>query len=429
MGAALNEYDRLATKAGTGRTEVSYTKADMWLIAQRPDLAAQEAHRALSTDPQHLPSLLLLSSVALTSGQKEQIEKVKGYVATMKEVAADDIRVVMAEVNALDALGDLPGAVRAIRIAMAKNPKFPPGYPTLVSLLDRQNDLAGALEVVKEWRTTFPTDPNLLVESIRLNLKAGKPADAKSVADQYVADRVAEAKKAADEIRVEGPNAAALAKRKDELVKTTEAQALGFTATGFSRGKDHAEAERRLRKILTLVPDSDTAHLMLGDLYIAQAAWDKAIPEYRKVLDRMPQHYIAGNNLAWVLAMHKNDPAGALKVVEDVRKGKGAAPVAVNRLPVSFLDTIGVVYGRVNKPEKFLEMKDIFETAIKRYPLDPRMYMYLGEAQAALGDKSRAAGNFDSALRLASPDIRNGLSDSDRATVVQTVGALKKKYQ
>ncbi len=429
MGAALNQYEALALKGGTGRTEISATKADLWALANRPDVAAQEAARALAADPQHLQSLLLLSGIALASGHKDQIEKVKGYVATMKEVAPDDTRVIMTEVRALDALGDLPGAVRAIKIALAKNPQFPPGYPTLVSLLDRQNDLAGAMDALKEWRTHSPNDPTLAIESIRLLVKAGKPADAKSLADQFVADRAAEGKKAADEIRVEGANAAELAKKKDDLLRGSEAQALGVTATGFLRAKDYAEAEARLLKVVKLVPESEGGLTMLGDLYIAQSAWDKALEAYRSVLAKSPQHFVAGNNAAWILARHKNDPAGALKIVEDVRKGRGGAPIAADRLPAAFLDTMGVVYGRLNRPDKFAEMKDIFELAVKRHPLDPRMYMYLGEAQAATGDKSRAMANFDSAVRLASPDVRNGLSDSDRATVVKTVESLKKKYQ
>lgn len=429
MGAALNEYDRLASKAGIARTEICSTKADLWLIAAKPEVASQEARRALQTDPKHLPSLLLLSNLALASGVKEEIAKVAGYVATMKEVAPDDTRVIMTEVRSQEALDDLTGAVRTIRITLAKNPKFPPGYPVLVALLDRQNDMAGAIDALKEWKNVFPQDPNLVVESIRILTKAGKSPEAKGVADQFVAERMAEAKKAADEIRVEGPMAATRARQKEELVRNAEAQANGLAASGFLRGKDYAEAESRLLKVLKAVPDSDPAILMLGDVYIAQSVWDKALVEYRKVLAKTPQHFIAGNNVAWILATHKNDAAGALKVVEDVRRGKDSKPIAAELLPAPFLDTIGSVYGRLNKPEKFVEMKDIFEAAIKKHPLDARMYMYLGEAQAALGDKSKATGNFDSAVRLAAPDVRNGLSDKDRETVIQTVAALRKKYQ
>ena len=55
------------------------------------------------------------------------------------------------------------------------------------------------------------------------------------------------------------------------------------------------------------------------------------------------------------------------------------------------------------EPDKDLqaEMLKRFEPAAKRYPSDPRMYLYLGEAHAGLKDKQLAQGDFLNALKLA----------------------------
>jgi predicted Zn-dependent protease len=72
-------------------------------------------------------------------------------------------------------------------------------------------------------------------------------------------------------------------------------------------------------------------------------------------------------------------------------------------------------------------MRSIFEAAIRRYPADPRMYLYLAHAQAALGERSKAIENYDAAIRLASTDCP--LPPEQAKAVLQAATQARQKLQ
>src|SRR5262249_28041766 len=130
----------------------------------------------------------------------------------------------------------------------------------------------------------------------------------------------------------------------------------------------------------------------------------------------------------WILAEMKNDPASALAIVEEIRKARdGDRAVAPERLPADFLDTIGVIYVKLNRADRNQEMRAMFEAAVKRYPTDPHMHLYLGHALAATGERSRALAAFDEAIRLAG--TKNGLPDDQNKAAAASAEAARKKLQ
>src|SRR5262249_40019367 len=96
----------------------------------------------------------------------------------------------------------------------------------------------------------------------------------------------------------------------------------------------------------------------------------------------------------------KKEPARAVGLIEEVRKGRFShQPISPERLPLEFLDTIGVVY-RANGMNQ--ESLDLFKQATqKRYAKEPRIIMYLGLAQAGLGLRTDASATLRTVINLA----------------------------
>jgi hypothetical protein len=93
-------------------------------------------------------------------------------------------------------------------------------------------------------------------------------------------------------------------------------------------------------------------------------------------------------------------------------------------LPV-FLSTLGYVYEKADRPELYPKMRDTFLPAVKRYPSDPRMHLYLGVAYAGMNDNLNARNALRTAIALARPDAKTLLDPKERA---DTLADAEKAY-
>jgi hypothetical protein len=163
--------------------------------------------------------------------------------------------------------------------------------------------------------------------------------------------------------------------------------------------------------------------LIRGTLYLEQGRrlrvgsperrqlMDQSIAEYDAIWQTVPGHFVAGNNLAWLLVKERAEPARALAVIEEVRKGKySRKPVGGERLPLEFLDTIGAVYRATDRNQDAVAL---FKEAMQRYEKEPRVIMPLGQAQAGMGLKKEAYESFKIAIELAGDRIKKTI-DPDR---------------
>ena len=92
--------------------------------------------------------------------------------------------------------------------------------------------------------------------------------------------------------------------------------------------------------------------------------------------------------------------------------------------PADFLNILGQVYEQAvrQKIEKNLqaEMVKRFEPASKRYPSDPRMFLYLGDAHAGMEEKEQANGAYRNAIKLAQSG-KGPFSMEERKEFIQKV--------
>src|SRR5262249_35639592 len=101
-------------------------------------------------------------------------------------------------------------------------------------------------------------------------------------------------------------------------------------------------------------------------------------------------------------------------------------PVSPERLPVEFLDTLGVVY-RINGQNQ--ESLNTFKEAMQRYAQDPRVVMHLAQSQKALGLKVDAFTSFKKAIDLADERSKATPDPDRKAALAQLIDEARTEQQ
>jgi tetratricopeptide (TPR) repeat protein len=115
--------------------------------------------------------------------------------------------------------------------------------------------------------------------------------------------------------------------------------------------------------------------------------------------------------MARLLCQERGEAAAALAVVQQVRQGRySRKPVSGDRLPLDFLDTLGLVY---REARHYKEAVELFMEASRRYGDEPRIYLQLGRSYAGLKQYRAALDHLNHAVRLAT-DKADGSRDPRR---------------
>ena len=121
------------------------------------------------------------------------------------------------------------------------------------------------------------------------------------------------------------------------------------------------EYERALRKDGTFY----RARVNLGNIYLAKKEYGKAREEYLLALELRPGDAEATNNLSWAAIFSGEEVDEALARMEAVVSGPGG------RQPI-FLDTLGVLRMRANRPGEAEEAFALAETLCRQAGTAPR---------------------------------------------------------
>jgi Tfp pilus assembly protein PilF len=144
-------------------------------------------------------------------------------------------------------------------------------------------------------------------------------------------------------------------------------------------------ARHRLEEVLARDASNATAHLWLGNLEVAKGDYNSALARFQKVVDQDPNNTQALNNLAYLLAEHRNQPDTALKYAERARELSPEDP--------DLADTMGWVLYR----------KGLYRNALPHLELaaarsDVAKY-HLAMAYAKTGDQARGRAVLAAALK------------------------------
>jgi hypothetical protein len=445
MVARLKEYEaRLAQRPGVSPANGADRLARAWSVIGRVDLARRELERALKMDPDYAPALLLTARLAATELDWNECLNASTNLVTLLEsrrTAARNavsrsvldhpepllIEAMYYRGRALEELERPEDARQVYRDLIIKHPENAAGYLGMARVRERLKDYKGALDLVRQWRERQPADPNGIAQEVRLLVLAGKPNEADRAASQFVERQMRRSK---------AEQAAEIAKRpppKDDQEKERRAAddklalamiernlhdllARVFLSVDLNLAESWAIKALNLAK--ALVPDVREEKLpkavkdqladsqwLLGDIAYnrskekkgqeKEAEIAKAIAAYQKAWD-LNQNAFAGNNIASLLSEKREHAEAAYSIVQKLRRSRsGDYLVPGDRLKLEFLDTLGKVYLASEHPREVIEL---FKQAQAHYKDEPVVYMFLGKAYHALGQKRLAYENLNLAI-------------------------------
>ncbi len=366
------------------RAALPVYRARTWLSAGRSDLAKVSVEQALKANPKSLPSLLLAGDVARAN---EDWPACLRYAEALEKVCSDRPETVVWRAEAL-AHVDAAAAERAYRALTDKYPDRPDGHRGLIGLRERAKDYPAALIQARLWQARLPGDAGAFQAEVRLLCRAGRTAEAGSVAETAVKS--------------------APAARAPEIALAAARGFLGAAVLdpALVWGKKAEDAAVHASNRETLLQ----ARCLLGETYRAFAArtddadrrrgyLDQAIDQYRAAFKDVPGQPDAGRPLALLLALERGEAEAAFAIAQRLRQGNLAEGVrSGDQLSLDLLDTLGTVY-RATKHDR--ETVALFREASKRYAGEPLVFFHLGRAYAALSQSAEATENLKRAAELA----------------------------
>jgi tetratricopeptide (TPR) repeat protein len=407
------------------------TKAAYWGLASRPDVALGEAVRALSIDPKNEAALRQAIALALDLGDPDLWPLTQKRLDVLKQAQPDRPEPLLLQARLNEVSGRTADAIKIYEDLLNKDAKQVAAYGRLIDLLDKPDTKDRAREWLSRWRKAMPEDARAAQAEIRLLASAGKFAEGRQVAERFIDEQLTRESKRLESIKpAAGTDPKAMEKKRHETLEQARVNLRLILTQGLIQAKAWEEAETWLRPILDKYPDHELALLHLGNVYLSKEAWPQARDVYARFWAKNKSNLLAGNNLAWILAKYLNNVPEALPIVQQVRKGRlSGKPISADRLPVYFLDTLGLVYTRTDKEPLYAEMRDSFELARQRYPREPRVYLYLGHAYAGLGEPDKAENMYRKTLELLARADDKNMTPQERKELRAEVETARKKLK
>lgn len=161
----------------------------------------------------------------------------------------------------------------------------------------------------------------------------------------------------------------------------TAAAALGVLRLGQPTAEDYSRVEGQLAAEIQKQPASLGLRMHLARLYEMREQFEKAEPVYREIIQRDPNHVVALNNLAWLLAQKPTQSGEALTLIRRAIEIMGPA--------ANLLDTRASVY--LAQGQFDLAVTDL-ESATADAPSPPSFFrLALAQERAKRRDAAIAA--------------------------------------
>ena len=313
--------------------------------------AAQDASAALPDNPEIMDAR---GRAQLAVGDNQ------GAITTFKKLASLQPGSALPEMRLADAYvatKDRDAAARSLRRASELQPALAAPRRSLALLALSDNRPQDALAIAREMQKAHATDPAgfVLEGEIETARKAWGPA---ATAFRAALQR--------------SPDAA------DLFIKLHGA---------LGRADQAPEAHRMAADWLKAHPKDPVFLYYLGDLALADNDLPRAERRYRAVLEVMPEHALALNNVAWLMV--RQGKPGALPLVEKANQ------LMPNRAPL--LDTLATVLEAENQLPKALDAQ---KRALALAPKDPTLKLRLAKLYIKSGDKTGARGELDGLAKL-----------------------------
>ena len=376
--SSLQRIDDLQPASPTG----AYLKATVWMRRGDTDRALEELNRGLGLEAAHLPSLLLATQAAL-SAQRNTEALDFAQRALRQDAKLWGVYLLQAE--ALNRLERRDEAARVLTALAKAQPTMSQAHLALAGSYAQASQAAPdeaqaalldkAIEALHVGQEKLPEDFGLVAAEVGLLAQGGRMEECKSVSDRVVGAAPTLAQ------------CVALGQAYESAAKTEEAKSWGERGLAVA-----ADDEQK-----------SLAHLFLGNLAIKlglptqdQTVLSEARDHFAAIVAVQPNNFIAGNNLAWLLAAVFNDPEGAVKVAETVR-----GDARLEQLPTTFVDTLALAYRKANRNDDALKL---LQPLVALRPEESLLQFQLGMALAASDRGAEAQTALRRAIELKLPE-------------------------
>jgi tetratricopeptide (TPR) repeat protein len=422
------------------------------------------AERLLRAGQQRFPGDFWLNhdlGMVLKNQRPARAEEAARHLTAALALRSDSPGVFLNLGNALNAKGDVEGAVRCYQAALRIDPNYAPAHDALGIALNAKGDAEGA---IREYRLALDLDPKLASAHSNLGGALLAKGDTEgAIREQRLAlelDRnFARAHNNLGFALYQGKKAMEGAIREYRLALELDphfAVARNNLAIALRAKGDLEGAIREYRLAVELDPNSAPAHNDLGlALYREKKDAEGAIREYRRALELDPKLALAHSNLGAVLRA-KGDVQGAIR---EYHMALGLDPklAQAHYNLGKALQIKGDVEGAVCEYRRALDLDPQYASAhsnlgsvldakgdvlgaIREYrralDLDPKLaiaHYNLGKALKAKGDLEGAIGEYRLALELdpnyAEAHCNLGLALQAQGRFAEAVRALKRGHE
>jgi putative PEP-CTERM system TPR-repeat lipoprotein len=344
--------------------------------------------RAVDANPRSVPARLALVEFHLRSNDP------KAAAAAAQSAAAalpNSARIIEAQGMALEAAGEIGGAIEAYGKAAAQPPQVPEPLIRLAALYMRQKDTAKAIDALLRAKKIAPSPRDVVPQLVQAYSAANRPDDAlREVRDLQRNDPKFAAGYVLEGDLYAGQRKFAQAEKPYREALRREPKADGVAVRlhrVLADGGKTAEADAFARTWMAENPKNPTMQLYLGGRELAAKNYKAAAAHYQAALAADPDNASALNNLAWV-GIELGDP-----------KALGYAERAVKLAPgnPAILDTYGVLLLKKGEAAKALEPLG------RAAALAPRRHdirLNYAKALAAAGRKDEARRELEALLAV-----------------------------
>jgi tetratricopeptide (TPR) repeat protein len=302
------------------------------------------------------------------------------------------------------ALGDYATAEADARTVQKAFPDSPAGHLLAGRVLAAQKKTGPALAEYDAAAVVAPREAEPVVAALGLLTAQKRLADAAQRVDAWVAKNPQSAvgHQMQGELALARGDVAGAEGQFAQIVAMPGAPASAFKSLAAIKA-----SRNDLAGALAVLAKGEQAWPADASLPAAHAEWlgragriDEAIAIYESMLKRAPDSELAANNLAYVLAERKGDPASldrALKLVDRFAWSDHAG----------YVDTLGLVQYRLGR---FDQAANVLQRAATLAPGDANVQLHYGMALVKKGDVRQGAEIVRKALAGKAP-----LADQDEA--------------
>jgi tetratricopeptide (TPR) repeat protein len=310
-----------------------------------------------------------------------------------------------------DELGDLEGALGALRAAEDLAPRDPDLARRIISLLDRLGRDEEATQACEALTRRMPADPRLVIDLVDRQMRRGRRDDAGAALDHAVL-RFARDRAALTEIAFAasrwGDQARALAawQRLRRIDPKNEVAIIGLGEAEFQRGRKD-EAKRIWAALRDGVRGSAAGHLRLAEVLLDHDLGADAAAEARRTQALEPRNVATHRLLARIFERDRKieDAITEWNVVLELAGSKSSDDARARdehgALRREARVRLLALYGRQGRGRLNAQIRKLSDE-VKARPGDAEIALYLAEAQERAGDAAGAATTLQALLaRLA----------------------------